>query len=181
MDGYSEIGAIYFSVAKTTSYARFVEGKITTGSYEGAPPYQEINGKAPMLLRQYHSAEHQVYKSFMARAKKLPGDSSLKDLSNCIPSIDEAEATSPFSFFCGTTVFLMCGLILVLSAIPNLLHFHNTDLFFMLFWMIGTLVLSSLICMWIQERYFLAKPDKQHLRLALEALKEVFRHGATTS
>lgn len=180
MDGYSEIGAIYFSVDDRTSFAKFQDGKIITDTYVGAPPYKSIEGSVPYSLRQYHAAEHQVYNSFMEKIDRIANDASLEELAKFIPSMEEVEKTNPFSFFCGTTIFLMCGLTLLLSALPNLFRFHNTEFLFMLTWMTSSLVISSLICMWVQKKYFLAKPEKQQLRLGLEALKEVFRHGSSS-
>lgn len=181
MDGYSEIGAIYFSVGESTSFAKFENGKIIADTYMGAPPYKSIKGKVPFLLRQFHAAEHQVYNCFMNKAKKLKYEADFNQLALCIPSLDEVEHTSPVSLFCGTTVFLMFGIVLILSAIPNMLRFHNTDFWFMLIWLVGTIVFAITICMWIQRKFFLAKPTRHQLRLALEALKEVFRHGTVTS
>lgn len=180
MDGYSEIGAIYFSVGDTTSVAKYVDNRIVTKTFEGPPPYQTIKGKIPLLLKQYHAAEHQVYNCFMKKIKRVKRDAKLSDLASYVPTMEEVEKTKPFSIFCGTTIFLCSGVLLVFSALPNLLKFNNHNLLFMLLWMPGTMLLALLVGMWVQYKFFLAKPKRYQLRLAIEALKEVFKDGTVT-
>ena len=180
MNGYSEVGSIYFMVGERTSFARQLDGEIVTGSYIGPPPFKPLKGKASYLLRQYHAAEHKVYNAFMKNIERLKRESSLSELSKHLPSLEEVKKTSSFSVFCGTTVFLTSALILILSAMPNIFRFHNQDIIFMSLWMLGTLVLSIATGMWIQKKYFLAEPNRQQLELALTALKEVFKNARTT-
>ncbi len=173
MDAYSEVDAIYFSIANKTAYAKYVAGKLLKGSYIGCPPYHCLLGPASFRLRQFHTAEHQVYNAFMAKAKTLPAEASLSELAIRMPSLDEARRGSPFSIFCGTTFCFSSGLLLILSSLPNLFHFHNTNLYFMSFWLLFVLLSTLLMTRFIQKRFFLAKAEDEHLILAIEALKEV--------
>lgn len=180
MDAYSEIDCIYFSIGNKTSYAKYIrplqqEGimpEIETGTYSGSPPYQSIKRPLPKLLKQYHCAEHKVYNSFMAKIKGLPDAISLDKLALRVPELSEARAASPFSIFCGTTVFISSGILLIASAIPYFLKM-NQNPYFMFAWLAFVIVLTTLASYQIQKQFYLAKAEDQHLLLAIEALKEV--------
>jgi hypothetical protein len=222
MDGYSEIGAIFFSIAGKTSYAKHedlaglwrsrqdteafprqdfyklapldqnsleflvpdytrrraaVKGRlISTGTYQGSPPYKVIKGPFPKILRQYHAAEHQVYNCFMDKIKRLPADSSLVELAAHIPSLEETRRAGSFSGFCASTFAFYSGFLLIITALPNLFHYQNHSLVFMGLWFLVSICVSSLICFFIQRWFFLSEPNDEQLLLAIEALKEVLKN-----
>lgn len=186
MDGYSEIDAVYFSVANKTAYAKYIPKLISelssqsankiieTGTFEGLPQYKVINTKIPTLLKQYHAAEHQVYNSFMQKIKDLNADTQLSKFQNYIPKLYEAKAASSFSIFCGTTVFVSSGFLLIASALPFYFKLNN-NLAFMLPWLALIITVTFIISVFIQKKFYLAKANDEHLILAIEALKEVLK------
>lgn len=181
MDGYSEIGKIYFMVSDRTSFAELLaDGTIITGSYQGAPPYKALKGKSSQALNEYHAAEHKVYNCFIKKIKHLPEDTNLEDFASYVPTLQEARKTPAFSFLCGTTVFLSSALLLFGAALPNIFKFHNTSLLFMSFWFFGVISFALVLSKWVQHRFFLAEPDDQQIQLAIEALKETFRNGTNS-
>lgn len=176
MQGYSEIGAIYFLIGEHTSYARYYNGLIEAGTYKGEPPYQAIKGSISKELRQYHAAEHKVYNAFMHKIKNLDVNLSINELSQYLPSLEEVRNAPLSSYLCGTTIFLLSGLSLVLVALPNLLGFANQNIFYLILWMIGSVILSLTVSLWVQRKKFLAEPEDRHLVLGIEALKEALKN-----
>lgn len=199
MDGYSEIDTIYFSLGEKTSYAKYIpklidtlntgnsktikkasniqsegEFQIKTGTYQGSPPYKPIEKPLPKLLRQYHTAEHQVYNCFLNKSKKLNSEAKLHEFQNYIPAIEEAKRTNPFSLLCGTTIFFSSGILLIAAAIPSILKL-NTNLAFMTAWLAFIICSTWIISYFIQQKFYLAQADDRQLILAIEALKEVLK------
>lgn len=185
MDGYSEPGAIYFSIGKKTAYAKIDLDEIfyanedlapiKTGSYLGTPPYRTINGELSRLAKEFHAAEHKVYNCFQEKIKNLKANSSLKIIRKFIPKLDEIEKAKPFSMFCGTTIFLSSGLLLLVSALPNIFLFLNKNLVFMIAWLSFSIFITLVITTKIQQKYFLLKPKTYQIKVALEALKEALK------
>ncbi len=182
MDGYSEIGAIYFSIGDKTSVARYLKPAQQTASnieqlvvetYIGNPPYSYIQGRMPKVLRQYHAAEHQVYNAYLSKVRHLPKRASLSELRQFVPTLQEAKNTKSHSLFCGSTICVSTAIMLFGAATPNLLKLQNTNLIFMSTWLAASVVLAYLISKWIQQKYYLAKPNEKQLELGLAALKEV--------
>lgn len=193
MDGYSEIDAVYFSVANKTSYAKYVPKLISelssqvnmakvieTGTYEGFPPYKPIDGKVPTLLKQYHSAEHQVYNSFMKNIKNLDADTQLAEFQKYIPKLEEAKIANSFSIFCGTTVFISSAILLIASAVPYYFKLSG-NIVFMLPWLAFIIAATFIISIFIQKKFYLAQASDEQLILAIEALKEVLKNERNPS
>ena len=190
MNGYCEVGKIYYAIADKTAFAKYPEGfsesclrnitnhesLIETGFYQGEPPFKTITGKLSRIHRQYHSAEHKVFNCFSNKIKRLKKDASLEELSKKIPSLEEVKEYSDFSPFCGTTIFLFSGCALLLSALPNLFKYHNHDLFFMLIWLTASVLISRSITELIQRKFFLARAKDHQIVLAIKALKEVLNY-----
>lgn len=186
MNGYCEPGKIYFAIADKTSYAKYPDGfsesrlrlinnyedLIETGSYKGTPPYKKIKGNLSYIYRQYHSAEHKVYNCFMHKIKGLRKDASLKELKKKIPHLEEVKKFSDFSPFCGTTILIFSGIALILASLPNIFHFHNTNIFFMLIWLTASILISKALTKYFQEKFFLAQAKDHQIVLAINALKE---------
>jgi|GEM_PF-2061872 len=180
MDGYSEIGAIYFSIGDKTSVARYIKAmrqdkdtELVVEKYVGSPPYSYISGRMPKVLRQYHAAEHQVYNAYMAKIKHLPRNASLSELRAFVPSLQEARNSKSHSIFCGSTICVTSAILLFGAATPNLLRLQNTNLIFMSTWLAASVAAAYLISRWIQQKYYLAKPSDKQLELGLTALKEI--------
>ena len=184
MDGYSEIGAIYFAIANKTSVARYLKATssnkqelLVTETYLGSPPYSFIRGRMPKLLKQYHAAEHQVYNCFMDKIRHLPARATLSEISMMVPTLAEVQNTKSHSALCGSTVYVSSAILLLGAAIPNLLKLHNTNLIFMSTWLAVIISIAYLASCWIQKKYYLATPNDKQLKLGLEALKEVLKNG----
>ncbi len=184
MNGYSEIGAIYFSIGDKTSVARYLKpgaGQkrevLVMETYTGSPPYSYIHGRMPKILRQYHAAEHQVYNAFTRKIRHLPKRASLGEIREYVPSLVEAKNSKSHSLFCGSTFCVSSAILLLGAAIPNLLKLQNHNLVFMSTWMAISVALAYLVSSWIQQKYYLAKPNDKQLELGLAALKEVLKDG----
>lgn len=184
MDGYSEIGSIYFAIGDKTSVARYIKPeptskreKIVTETYTGSPPYSFIRGRMPELLKQYHAAEHKVYNCFMDKIKHLPARATLSELAKCIPTLTEVQNSKSHSAFCGSTICVSSAILLLGAALPNLLKLHNTNLLFMSMWLSISVALAYLVSAFVQDKYYLATPNDKQLELGLEALKEVLKNG----
>lgn len=188
MDAYSEEGCVYFSVGTKTSYARYhpwrgeekIMQKIQTGTYRGSPPYKSLTRPMPILLKQYHAAEHKVYNGFMNKVKTLPEQSSLCELSEAVPSLAEAQSASSFSLFCGTTVFISSGILLLGAAVPYFFKL-NGNAYFMFAWLAFIVLVTMLASYYIQKKFYLAQAEDKHLLLAIEALKEVLKDERNSS
>lgn len=185
MEGYSETGAIYFSRGQSTSFARLpkvidgnrdLESQFITGSYDGAPPYKKIDGKLPVILREYHSAEHQVFNAFQKKISKKDTNASIKELAEEIPDLEEIKDSNDYSNLCGTTIFLSSGLILILTSLPNFFKFYNTNLFFMSFWIATSFLITYLVSKYVQKKFFLSEAKDYQLLLARTALKEALNN-----
>lgn len=176
MQGYSEIGTIYFLIGEYTSYARYYNGLIESGTYKGEPPFQAIKGSIPKELKQYHAAEHKVYNAFMQKIRDLDANTRIEELRKHIPSIEEVRKASSSSYLCGTTIFLLSGLSLFLVAMPNLFDFANKNILQLILWMTGSVILSLAVSLWIQRKNFLSEPEDRHLVLGIEALKEALNN-----
>lgn len=190
MNGYCEIGKIYYAIADKTGFAKYPDGfseaclsiinnydsLIETGTYQGEPPFKRIEGKLSKVHREYHSAEHKVYNCFKSKIKDLDKDAGLDELKAKIPSLEEVKEHTDFSLFCGTTIFLFSGSVLLLSALPNILKFHNHDLFFMLIWLTGSVLMAKALTEFVQRNFFLAKAKDHQIVLAIKALKEVLNY-----
>lgn len=190
MNGYCEIGKIYYAIADKTGFAKYPDGfseaclkiinnydsLIETGSYQGEPPFKRIKGKLSKVHREYHSAEHKVYNCFKSKIKDLKADASLKELREKLPSLEEVKGYPDFSIFCGTTIFLFSGSVLLLSALPNIFKFHNHDLFFMLIWLTASVLMAKALTEFIQKKFFLAEAKDHQIVLAIKALKEVLNY-----
>jgi len=190
MNGYCEIGKIYYAIADKTAFAKYPDGfseaclslvnnyesLIETGSYQGEPPFKRIQAKLSKVHREYHSAEHKVYNCFNSKIKNLSKDAEIKELRRKIPSLEEVKAHSDFSPFCGTTIFLFSGIILLISALPNIFNFHNHNLFFMLIWLTASVLIARTITELIQRKFFLADAKDHQIVLAIKALKEVLNY-----
>lgn len=183
MEGYSEPGAVYFSIGKQTAFAKINlnNSQIITGSYFGAPPYKKIQGKLSNLAKEFHAAEHQVYNCFRKKIQKLKSNASLRLLKRFIPRIEEVADTKPFALNCGTTVFLSSGMLLILASLPNLFSFYNTNFLFMTLWILGSIAVTAIVSAKVQTKYFLTKPKPYQLEIALEALKEALNNGHNTN
>ncbi len=184
MNGYSEIGAIYFAIADKTSVARYLKPVQGTGSermvtetYLGDPPYSYITGRMPRILRQYHAAEHQVYNSFKQKIRKVPAQASLSEIAKHVPSLEEVKQCQSHSLFCGSTICVSSAILLLGAATPNLFGLHNTNLSFMSLWLAATITLAYLVSVYLQQRFYLAKPNDKQLELGLAALREVLKNG----
>ncbi len=184
MNGYSEIDAIYFSIGKKTSFAKYLDAQddcgnprrnLVKGTYIGDPPYKKITSSLSSEHRQYHAAEHIVYNNFMNKIKKLAPDTPLNVFQNFVPKFEELNKEKSFSFFCGTSFFMGSTSLVLLSALPNLLDYKNEEPVFMILWLIFSLVISILFCKVIQKHYYLKTPQHKHINLAIEALKEVLK------
>ena len=202
MNGYSEIGKIYFNIGERTAFAAWLsadhthithqEAKtqikklpihktpIIVGHYQGLPPYKHIKGNIPDELKGYHAAEHQVYNCFKNKIQGLPLDSSLQELRKHIPELAEVRKTSNFSVFCGTTIYLLSGISLIVAALPNIFKFHNTEPLFMLPWFASSIALALAVSFWVQKTFFLSPASDKQILLAIEALKEVTNNGTNS-
>ena len=144
--------------------ARYLKSsdQILTETYIGSPPYSYIRGVMPSILRQYHAAEHKVYNCFMRKIRKLPNDAPLSKLAEQIPSLHEVRNSSSHSIFCGSTLCVSSAILLLGAATPNLFRFQNHNLAFMSLCLGASLALAYCIGSWLQQRYYVAKPnDKQ--------------------
>lgn len=179
MEAYSEIGTIYFCIGEKTAYARETANSISCGSYIGEPPYAKT--KFSRLLKQYHAAEHKTYNCFRKKISALDKNASLAELRQAIPSLEEVKETKAYSLYCGSTVLLFSGSLLVLSCLPHLFSYHNDEFLFMSLWLSSSLLAALAISYWVQNKYFLAPPKNSQIKLALEALKEVLKDDSRTN
>ncbi len=151
-----------------------VQHEIKTGSYKGTPPYKAVKHPLPKLLKQYHTAEHQVYNCFLNKARTLAAEAQLNEFKDYIPEIAEAKKANPFSIMCGTTIGFSSGILLIAVSIPHIFKL-NANACFMLPWLAFIIILTFIVSYYIQKQFYLAKADDRHLILAIEALKEVLK------
>jgi hypothetical protein len=177
MQAYCNENCIYFSISSSTGFASHEGSRITRGGYTGSPPYKPAKIPYSNKLKSKHSAEHKVYNAFLKNIKSLKPDLDLASLEKYIPSMGEVRTANDFSIYCGSTYYLGSGLVLVLSALPNIFSFYNTSLMFMPAYLVACLVISYYTMKLTQKLFFLAPASKNDLKLALIALKEAFRHA----
>lgn len=173
MNGYSQNNAIYFNIGDLTSYAYQKDSRIYSGKYIGLPPFQTIKLPFSLELKRNHCAEHKVYNSFRRKIKNLNHNLSLKELSNHIPSLEEAKLGEKFSLFCGSTMVFFSSSLLTLSSLPNLLKLGNTNIFTMSAWILFSILFSNQLSQFMQNKYFLAEPLDMNLELGIQSLKEL--------
>jgi uncharacterized protein YqhQ len=186
MNGYSEIGAIYYSIGDKTSFARYTtttkdtqniwQAEIETGTYPGTPPYRIIKGKLSTEAKKYHAAEHLVYNCFMHHIKNLSADSSLEQLAKHLPTITAIQKTNSYSFFCGTTFLLSSSLIILIASLANYFKFSSSNYLIAAVILGISIPIAITISYVIQKKYFLHQPELKHLILARQALKEVLKN-----
>lgn len=189
MDGYSEIGAIYYSIGNKTSFAKIDtttdtnkdqwQKHIECGTYTGCPPYRPIKSPLNKLAKQYHCAEHLVYNSFMQKIKKLPANAKLEEFQKYIPSFEEIKKTSAHSFFCGTSFLLSSSILLLLSCIPNLMHWTSSKPIFSMLIFAFSILMTLMTSQTIQHKLFLSEPEEHQIFLARLALKEVLKNESS--
>jgi uncharacterized protein YqhQ len=188
MNGYSDIGAIYFSIGDKTSFARYKtttttkdtkniwQAQIETGTYPGTPPYRIIKGKLSIEAKKYHAAEHLVYNCFMHQIKNLSAESSLEELAKYVPTINAIRKTNSYSFFCGTTFLLSSSLIILVASMANYFKFSSSNYLIAAMIFIIAIPIALIASYMIQKKYFLHQPELKHLILARQALKEVLKN-----
>lgn len=177
MQAYCDENCIYFSISSSTGFAGYDGTRITRGGYTGSPPFKPANIPYSNKLKSKHSAEHKVYNAFLQNLKSLSANLDLAELEKYLPNIKQAKLADDFSLYCGSTYYLGSGLVLVLSALPNIFGIYNTSLAFMPAYLVACLVISYCTIKLTQKLFFLAPASKSDLRLALTALKEAFRHA----
>lgn len=175
MNAYSEVDAIYFQIGSLTGFAKLINDTVHQGYFIGEPPYKSQTLPFTTKLREYHAAEHKVYNAFMSKNQNLKAEAQLDDLA--LPSLNEIRKASSFSLMCGSTIYLGSGILLITSALPNLLHYHNLEVAFMIPWLTGALIISYCIMHIIQYQFFLSNPQDYQLELALTALKEAINNA----
>ncbi|MEY3370454.1 MAG: hypothetical protein RLZZ361_1124 [Cyanobacteriota bacterium] len=177
MQAYCDENCIYFSISTSTGFAGHDGSRITRGAYIGSPPFKTAKFPYSNKLKSKHSAEHKVYNAFLKNLKKLSENLDLVKLEKYLPSIKQIRTADDFSIYCGSTYYLGSGLVLVLSALPNIFSFYNTSLMFMPAYLVACLVITYYTMKLTQKLFFLAPASKTDLKLALIALKEAFRHA----
>ena len=170
MLGYSEPDLIYFSLNDQTGFA--MPGN--SGVFKGLPDFKYIHPFSNMSLchRRCHAAEHKTYNAFKNKIQGLAKDSPVEVFKDYLPSYEEIQAAPSFNIFCATSFIFSSSISVILMCLPNLLHYKNTEIAFMSFWLCLSVCVFFLLSYLIQSRH-LAKPENYQILLARQALKEV--------
>jgi hypothetical protein len=177
MQAYCDSDTIFFQISSSTGFASDKLGKKGKGAYKGSPPYKLAQIPYSEELKLKHSAEHKVYNAFIKKIAHIKEDMDLEKLENFIPSYKEAKDADDFSLFCGSTYYLGSAMILLLSTLPNIFQFYNTNLIFMPIWMFFCIFATYYCMRLIQKQFFLATAKDSEIKLALIAIKEAFKHA----
>ena len=171
MDGFADEEKIYIATSKQITFAKYssiIRNKIETGTISSREfeEKQKQKQKFTKVLKRMHAAEHKVFNCFMQKIRTNKKNISHENLIDFLPSIDELSKTNSYSFFCSSThnYFLIIYSLsfLLLSFILN--NFLSLVLAF----------LASLSSTYfLQKVFFLEKPRKEELKLAISALERL--------